>query len=134
MDTERYDAGIYDIARAVAYVLAKAEGSNPEQWDYGTGVCYYNDTFEIHGFWQHEDDDTFYERHDDFSREGMTLFHHYESGFRFEWYKRIGRSSEVLSEVEPKMLPWYKIVVDCLESLHDDKAPDWKCRHKEEKK
>lgn len=134
MDAERYADGIYDISRAVAYVVAKDEGSNPEHWDYGTGICYHNDTFEIHNFWAHESDDTFYERHGEFGREGMTLFHHYESGFRFEWYKRIGRSSEVLSEAEPKTLPWYKIVVECLESIRDDEAPGHRCRHREGKK
>ncbi|QDK01469.1 hypothetical protein SEA_LEEROYJENKINS_72 [Microbacterium phage LeeroyJenkins] len=44
-------------------------------------------------------------------------FHHYASGLKVSWYKRVGRSTE--SSQGMKSLDWYKIVVECLESVRD---------------
>ena len=44
-------------------------------------------------------------------------FLHYASGLRVDWYKRVGRSTE--SNQGMKSLDWYKIVVECLESVRD---------------
>lgn len=42
-------------------------------------------------------------------------FEHHASGLKVKWYKRIGRSTESNDAI--KDLRWYKIVVECLESL-----------------
>ena len=44
-------------------------------------------------------------------------FYHYDSGLKVEWYKRVGRSTE--SNMNMKTLDWYKVVVECLESVRD---------------
>lgn len=48
-------------------------------------------------------------------------FRHYASGLEVEWYKRVGRSTE--SNISMKTLDWYKIVVECIESVRDDPDP-----------
>lgn len=45
-------------------------------------------------------------------------FYHFESGLKVEWYKRVGRSTK--SNMEMKPVDWYKLVVECLESVRDD--------------
>lgn len=45
-------------------------------------------------------------------------FRHFESGLEVGWYKRVGRSTE--SNKSMKTLDWFKIVVECLESVRDD--------------
>lgn len=42
-------------------------------------------------------------------------FRHFSSGLEVSWYKRVGRSTE--SNKSMKTLDWYRIVVECLESL-----------------
>lgn len=51
---------------------------------------------------------------------GLNLpgFYHYASGLTVSWYKRVGRSTE--SNKSMKALDWFKIVVECLESVGDD--------------
>lgn len=44
-------------------------------------------------------------------------FHHFESGLKVEWYKRVGRSTKSNQSMKP--LDWYAIVVECLESVRD---------------
>jgi hypothetical protein len=46
-------------------------------------------------------------------------FRHFESGLEVSWYKRVGRSTE--SNKSMKTLEWYKTLVECLESVRDDK-------------
>lgn len=45
-------------------------------------------------------------------------FHHFESGLKVRWYKRVGRSTE--SNIDMKPIDWYRIVVGCLESVKAD--------------
>lgn len=51
----------------------------------------------------------------------LPQFHHFESGLKVEWYKRVGRSTESNQSVKP--IDWYKIVIECLESVRDDASP-----------
>lgn len=44
-------------------------------------------------------------------------FKHFASGLEVEWYKHIGRSTE--SNLSLTALDWYKIVVECIESVRD---------------
>lgn len=44
-------------------------------------------------------------------------FRHYASGLEVWWYKRVGRSTE--SNIGMTALEWYRIVVECLESLKE---------------
>lgn len=44
-------------------------------------------------------------------------FRHFASGLEVSWYKRVGRSTK--SNKSLKTLDWYKIVVECLESVRD---------------
>lgn len=48
------------------------------------------------------------------------LFHHYSSGLKVKWYKRIGRSTE--SNVQGSTEGWYRILLECLESLRGGKS------------
>lgn len=48
------------------------------------------------------------------------LFHHYSSGLKVKWYKRVGRSTE--SNVKGSTEGWYRILLECLESLKGEKA------------
>lgn len=128
-----YDGGLYDLAAAIDYVLGGGHDS-------GTGVCYFNDVFAMHGFWNHAEDACSVEceeqqdignyEHLPNCPVEMALFHHFETGFKYIWYKRIGRSSEVI-EGDLKTLPFYRMIVDCLESVRDDKNPEWRCSVKE---
>lgn len=95
--------GIYQILSAIDYV--KGGG-----YDISTGIDYKNDVFETHSFWAHADDD--WEEGEDYPG-----FLHYASGLRVDWYKRVGRSTE--SSKAMKSLDWFKIVVECLESIRD---------------
>lgn len=119
---------IYDVAMAIEYVLK-------ERLDAGTGVCYYNDVFEIHGFWQHADNDCTCPEdynlgeHDEDCPSDPWLFHHYGSGFKARWYKRIGRSYEE-NDVKLRTIDKYKVAVECLESVRDDKNPEWRCKYR----
>lgn len=45
-------------------------------------------------------------------------FRHFGSGLEVSWYKRVGRSTE--SNKSMKALDWYKIVVECIESVKSD--------------
>lgn len=45
-------------------------------------------------------------------------FRHFGSGLEVSWYKRVGRSTG--SNKSMKSLDWYKIVVECIESVRDD--------------
>lgn len=45
-------------------------------------------------------------------------FKHFASGLEVSWYKRVGRSTE--SNKALKSLDWFRIVVECLESLKRD--------------
>lgn len=113
MYAEGYTEGVQHISEAVDYVIGG--GHDP-----GSGVCYFNDVFEIHGFWNHAEDE--------YNGEEDWHFHHFETGFKYDWYKRIGRSASVVGDVEPRMLDWYQMVVECLESVKNDPNPDWKCK------
>lgn len=44
-------------------------------------------------------------------------FKHFASGLEIEWYKRVGRSTK--SNLSLTALDWYKIVVECIESVRD---------------
>ncbi len=44
-------------------------------------------------------------------------FKHFVSGLEVSWYKRVGRSTK--SNKSMKTLDWYRIVVECLESVRD---------------
>ena len=133
LSTPDYDCGVYDIAKTVNFVLGGRH-------DFGTGVCYHNDVFEIHGFWSHEDvncsltceERDVWDHVEDCPRHDSNrwLFRHKESGFKLAWYKRIGRSSEVVGDIYPRTLPWYRIVTECLESIRDDGNPKWDCGRK----
>lgn len=127
MNAEEYAEAVQHISEAVDYVIGG--GSDP-----GTGVCYFNDVFEIHGFWNHDDDcdweECYYEHVETCRYHELNnwYFYHYETGFKYSWYKRIGRSASVVGDVEPRMLDWYQMVVECLESVKNDPNPDWKCK------
>lgn len=56
--------------------------------------------------------------HDDDCASSDWYFKHFASGLKVSWYKRVGRSTE--SNQAMKTLDWYKIVVECLESVRDD--------------
>lgn len=56
--------------------------------------------------------------HDDTCSLKEYGFHHFQSGLKVEWYKRVGRSTT--SNKGMKTLDWFKIVVECLESVRDD--------------
>ena len=45
-------------------------------------------------------------------------FRHFASGLEVRWYKRVGRSTE--SNKSMKALDWYKMLVECIESVRDD--------------
>lgn len=45
-------------------------------------------------------------------------FRHFDSGLEVEWYKRVGRSTK--SNKGMNTLKWYKILVECLESVRDE--------------
>lgn len=45
-------------------------------------------------------------------------FEHPSSGLKVKWYKRIGRSTE--SNISMGTLAWYRVVVECLESLKEE--------------
>ena len=45
-------------------------------------------------------------------------FRHFASGLEVRWYKRVGRSTE--SNMSVKALDWYKMLVECIESVRDD--------------
>lgn len=123
---------IYDLAHAIGWVL----GEGKDVYDSGTGICYYNDQFEIHGFWQHDDEDCDCGGWEegrackDYCGSDPWLFHHYESGFKAKWYKRIGRSYED-NGVEIKTLDKYKMIVGLLESIRDDENPEWRCKYRD---
>lgn len=116
---------IYDLAHAIDFVLD--EGHDP-----GTGVCYHNGYFEMHGFWQHADNDCTCPgdynlgEHDEDCPSDPWLFHHYDTGFKARWYKRIGRSYED-NGVHIKTLDKYRIAVALLESVRSDPNPEWSC-------
>lgn len=55
--------------------------------------------------------------HDDSCGLNLPGFHHFETGLSIRWYKRVGRSTE--SNKGMKTLEWYKLVVECLESVRD---------------
>ncbi len=55
--------------------------------------------------------------HSDDCELNLPGFYHYESGLTVEWYKRVGRSAE--SKKSMKSLDWFKVVVECLESVRD---------------
>ena len=57
----------------------------------------------------------------------MPQFHHYRTGFKYEWYKRIGRSSGSVGE-NLKTLEFYEMIVECLKSVRDDPNPDRHCK------
>lgn len=56
--------------------------------------------------------------HDDSCASSEWYFEHFASGLKVSWYKRVGRSTK--SNTSMKTLDWYKIVVECLESVRDD--------------
>lgn len=56
--------------------------------------------------------------HEDTCALELPGFHHFDSGLKVSWYKRVGRSTE--SNKSMKTLDWYKLVVECLESVRDD--------------
>lgn len=45
-------------------------------------------------------------------------FQHFASGLKVTWYKRVGRSTK--SNQGMKTLDWFKVVVECLESVRND--------------
>lgn len=55
--------------------------------------------------------------HSDDCELNLPGFYHYDSGLKVEWYKRVGRSTE--SNKSMKSLDWFKVVVECLESVRD---------------
>ena len=44
-------------------------------------------------------------------------FKHFASGLEVSWYKRVGRSTK--SNKSLKTLDWFKVMVECLESVRD---------------
>lgn len=103
MRDEDFSDGIYWLLDAVNYKLGGG-------YDFSCGIDYRNDTFETFNLWAHCDDEE-----DDWDGWG---FHHFESGLKVSWYKRVGRSTK--SNTGVKTLDWYRIVIDCLESVRDD--------------
>ena len=119
MKDNDFAGGIYWILDATNYRLGGG-------YDFSKGIDYTNDVFETQAFWAHfEDqcrcgvgswDDV---HHPQTSECGYTPgFCHFESGLEVNWYKRVGRSTE--SNKSMKTLDWFKIVVECLESVRDD--------------
>ena len=114
--------GIYWILHAIDYKLGGG-------YDVSAGIDYKNDVFETFGFWGHcectcdvqewgnvtQGEELAHASSCDFRDYG---FKHFESGLEVEWYKRVGRSTE--SNKSMKTLDWFNIVVECLESVHDD--------------
>lgn len=45
-------------------------------------------------------------------------FHHFRTGLEVTWYKRVGRSTK--SNKGLTTLDWYRVVVECLESIQAD--------------
>lgn len=101
LENEDLADGIYNILNAVDWKLGGG-------YDVSTGIDYRNDVFESFGFWGHCEEDDW----------DGTCFHHFESGLKVEWYKRVGRSTESNQSVKP--IDWNKIVIECLESVRDD--------------
>jgi len=101
MRDEDYADGIYNILKAVDYKLGGG-------YDFSTGIDYRNPVFQTQSFWAHADDE-------DYVTPG---FQHFSSGLAVDWYKRVGRSTE--SNKNLTALEWYKIVVECIESVRDD--------------
>lgn len=46
------------------------------------------------------------------------LFLHKPTGLTVSWYKRIGRDTK--SNMDMKVLDWYRTVIECIESVRDD--------------
>lgn len=117
LENEDLADGIYNILNAVDWKLGGG-------YDVSTGIDYKNEVFETRSFWAHMDDpclcgvDGWTEDHALTSECGSTPgFRHFESGLEVDWYKRVGRSTESNQSVKP--LDWYKIVIECLESVRD---------------
>lgn len=111
--------GLYWILHAINYKLGGG-------YDFSTGIDYTNDVFETRAYWAHFEDPCLCGvipwddvPHPLTSECGYTPgFCHFESGLEVNWYKRVGRSTE--SNKSMKTLDWYRIVVECLESVRDD--------------
>jgi len=100
---EEFAGGIADILEGVAKVLG---GPDQGVWTASSGLDYRNDVFETRSFWAHSEDEI-----------DEPHFRHYASGLEVWWYKRVGRSTE--SNIGMTALEWYRIVVECLESLKE---------------
>ena len=81
--------------------------------------------------WTHPEMQSYWRRYDEVRAElppGYNLehtcgidepeFRHFASGLEVRWYKRVGRSTE--SNMSVKALDWYKMLVECIESVRDD--------------
>lgn len=116
--------GLYEIAEGIDFVLGG--GHDP-----GTGVCYKNDVFEMHGFWTHDWDCICdYENGDNPDCrmcQGLPGFTHFRTNYRVEWYKRIGRSMEQIGDEKLGYIEYFKMIVECLESVKNDPDPKWGC-------
>ena len=120
MKDKDFADGIYWILHAINYRLGGG------YYDFETGIDYTNDVFETQAFWVHFEDPCRCgvspwddEPHPLTSECGYTPgFRHFESGLEVDWYKRVGRSTK--SNKSMKTLDWYRIVVECLESVRDD--------------
>lgn len=119
MKDNEFADGIYWILDAINYKLGGG-------YDFSTGIDYTNDVFETQAFRAYFEDpcrcgvgpweDV---PHPQTSECGYTPgFCHFESGLEVNWYERVGRFTE--SNKSMKTLDWFKIVVECLESVRDD--------------
>lgn len=113
MRDDDFAEGIYSIMKAADYKLGGGR-------DIGSGVRYKNEVFETIPFqWDCPHDIGFgYGECPDDCLMRMPNFRHFQSGLEVTWYKRVGRSTK--SNIGMKDLDWYKIVVECLESVRDD--------------
>lgn len=118
-DAREYADSLYHIMEAVDF----ADGGGN---DVGCGINYKNDTFESRNYWSHEDctcglweleEEVIGDRKHTCDVEEPG-FRHYASGLEVSWYKRLGRSTESNKLVKP--IEWYRIVIDCIESVKRD--------------
>lgn len=102
-----YSDGIYDIMSAAA--------GDDRGWDIGSGVPFENEVFRTIPFQWDCPHDGFDETCPKDCLAQQPNFKHFASGLEVSWYKRVGRSET--SNMELPNLDWYRIIVECLESI-----------------